>query len=329
MRSVPADLRRVAVVVLALHIVGFGLLAVIIPQQIPVGHQAFGIGLALTAYGLGARHALDPDHLAACDATVRKLTAEGRPGRTVGFYFSLGHSTVVMAMSLAVAAGAAAASSLVMDDSPVRAALGVIGVTVSAAFLVFLSVANAVTLTRLVRGDDDASPAAGPLTRLVTPLLRRVSRPWHIYPIGLLFGLGFDTATEIALLVLAGAGGAAGVPWYAIVALPILFTAGMTLVDTVNGAAMNSAYTWAGRDRAQLRRYNIVLTGMSLLLAVVIGTIQIASMLTEFGLGGAVADVIASASIETLGFWIVGATALVVIGCLLASSRRRRAAVPG
>src|SRR3954471_4571577 len=246
--------------VLLLHVVGWGLLVgVVAPQEYRVAGQVFGIGLGVTAYSLGMRHAFDADHIAAIDNTTRKLMAEGRRPLSVGFWFSLGHSSVVMALCLLLATGVRAlAGQVESDTSSLQQVTGLVGVAVSGTFLLLIGVINLGVLRRILgvwRGMKTGSydEAAleehlnnrGFLNRVLGRFTRAVRTPWHMYPVGLLFGLGFDTATEVSLLVLAGGAAAFALPWYAILTLPILFAAGMSLLDTIDGCFMNFAYGWA------------------------------------------------------------------------------------
>lgn len=261
--------------VAALHAVGiaFLLLALLAP-----GRSAAALGIGLTAYVLGMRHAFDADHIAVIDNTTRKLVQDGKNASTVGLWFSLGHSTVVLVLALAVALGARALAGQIQDaSSPLHVVTGWVGPLISGGFLVIIGVINLVTLIRLVRlpahgQDGDASVEhllgeRGFLARLLGPALRAIDRPGRMYPIGLLFGLGFDTATEIGLLVLAGGAGGAALPWYAVPCLPLLFAAGMCLFDTAEGAVMASAYGWAvARPRTKFS-YNVVVTAVSVVVA--------------------------------------------------------------
>lgn len=289
-----AQLTVMAVVVVGLHVVGWGtLVGVIVPQHLPVSHtEVFGIGLGLTAYLLGVRHAFDADHIAAIDVTTRKLVDDGRRPISVGFWFSLGHSSVVLGMCVLLAVGVRAATGLVDDDSALRDHLGVFGATVSGMFLWALGLVNLLMLVRALKalrrvrrtGEPVAHEhlgVAGPLTRILRPVLRGVTKPWHMYPVGLLFGLGFDTATEISLLVLAAAGAAGALPWYAILTLPILFAAGMSLFDAIDSIAMNHAYRWAADEPVRRAYYDVTITGLSVVIALGVGTVTLAGLLSE------------------------------------------------
>jgi high-affinity nickel-transport protein len=284
-------------VVVGLHVLGwFTLAAVVVPHHYAVGGgQVFGIGLGVTAYTLGMRHAFDADHIAAIDNTTRKLMEERRRPLSVGFWFSLGHSSVVFVLCLLLAFGVRAlAGQVESDDSALQRTTGMIGVTVSGAFLLLIGVINLGVLRRIVgvwRGmrtgsyDEDALEKhlndRGFLNRILGRFTRAVRKPWHMYPVGLLFGLGFDTATEVSLLVLAGGAAAFALPWYAILTLPVLFAAGMSLLDTIDGSFMNFAYGWAFSKPVRKVYYNLTITGLSVAVALIIGGIELISILVE------------------------------------------------
>ena len=238
------QLWAMAIFIGALHLLGWGtLIAIVAPQHLRTGTTAFGVGIGATAYALGLRHAFDADHIAAVDSTTRRLLDRGERSVSVGFWFSLGHCTIVFGVTLLIALGARSLSHGLLGDSSVRGTLGVAGTAFSAGFLLLLALMNAGTFTRLWRdlvrergaGRDPGArqrSAGGLLSRIVERTGRPVEKPWHMYLVGMLFGLGFDTATEIALLVAAGTGSASGLPWYAILCLPVLFAAGMSLIDS-------------------------------------------------------------------------------------------------
>ena len=274
----PGGWRRIAgalSVVVLLTAVSFGLLfAAVIPGRHEINGQVFGIGLAITAYLLGVRHAFDADHIAAIDNTTRKFVADGKRPVTVGLFFSLGHSSVVFVMAFLVAIGAKIVTSLVSDDSDVHQTLGVIGTSISGFFLLVIGLINLAALMSIYRvwreaqtgGYDEhaleeALNSRGLFARLLRPAMKRIKRPGQMYPLGFLFGLGFDTATEISLLVLAGAGVATGLPWYAVMVLPLLFASGMSLFDTLDGAFMQAAYQWAFLRPVRKVYYNLTTTG--------------------------------------------------------------------
>jgi high-affinity nickel-transport protein len=246
-------------VVVLLHVIAFGLLLfVVAPGNMRLGNEAFGVGLGITAYTYGLRHAFDADHIAAIDNTTRKLRGDGKRPKSVGFWFAMGHSGTVAGMAALVAAGAHAVGALTTDGTAANKTLGLIGTGVSGGFLYVIAALNLVALIGIVRvframrsGELDEEQlehhlqSRGLFARVLGRLTRAISRPGQMFFAGLLFGVGFDTATEIALLVLAGAGAATGLPWYAIMTLPLLFAAGMSLLDTLDGLFMSVAYDWA------------------------------------------------------------------------------------
>jgi high-affinity nickel-transport protein len=283
-------------VVVALHVVGwFALLALISPHHYHVGGQVFGIGLGVTAYTLGMRHAFDADHIAAIDNTTRKLMADKQRPLSVGFWFSLGHSSVVFILCGLLAAGVRALAGEVQDDqSGLQQTTGLIGTTISGVFLMAIAAINMVVLVGIIRVfremragtyDEDALEEQlnkrGFMNRILGGVTRAVRKPWHMYPVGLLFGLGFDTATEVSLLVLAGGAAAFALPWYAILVLPILFAAGMSLLDSIDGSFMNFAYGWAFSKPVRKVYYNITITGLSVAVALIIGAIELISIVSD------------------------------------------------
>jgi len=255
----------------------------------------FGIGLGVTAYTLGMRHAFDADHIAAIDNTTRKLMAEGKRPVSVGFWFSLGHSSIVFGLCVLVALGVKALAGQVENDaSTLQQTTGLIGTTVSGVFLYIIGIINLVILVGIVKvfhqmrhgtfdeaALEDQLNNRGLMNRLLGGVTKAVTKPWQMYPVGLLFGLGFDTATEVSLLILAGGAAAFALPWYAILTLPILFAAGMSLLDTIDGCFMNFAYGWAFSKPVRKVYYNITITGLSVAVALLIGTIELISILTD------------------------------------------------
>jgi high-affinity nickel-transport protein len=276
------ELSIYALFIALLHVLGFVLLV-----SSNLGWSALATGIL--AYTLGLRHAFDVDHIAAIDNTVRRLItpAPNRPARSAlgtGFYFSLGHSTVVFGLSCAVAF--ASVWALQNWDGWAETG-GVIGLAVSGIFLLLIGLLNVGLLWQSWRSYQHAKqdrsipqPSApqGFLTRLLGPLFRRVSHSWQLYPLGFLFGLGFDTATEIALLGMAATSAVQGISWPALLALPILFAAGMSLLDSANGVFMVRAYKKTLNDPRKRAFYNLLMTGISVLAAVIFGLIQLAGL---------------------------------------------------
>ncbi|WP_374118512.1 HoxN/HupN/NixA family nickel/cobalt transporter [Streptomyces sp. 8L] len=311
-----------AAFIIALHVIGwFTLVAIVAPEHYSLGTKSFGVGIGVTAYTLGMRHAFDADHIAAIDNTTRKLMGEGKRPLSVGFWFSLGHSSIVFALAFLLALGLKALAGPVQNDnSSLHNATGIIGTSVSGAFLYLIATINIVLLVgiwkvfRKMRSgvfDEDALEEQlnkrGLMNRLLGRLMKSISKPWQMYPLGLLFGLGFDTATEIALLVLAGSGAASGLPWYAILCLPVLFAAGMSLLDTIDGSFMNFAYGWAFSKPVRKVYYNLTITGLSVAVAVLIGTVELLGLLSDkLGLHGAFWDWVGGLDLNIVGFVIVG-----------------------
>jgi nickel/cobalt transporter (NiCoT) family protein len=310
-------------VVVALHAIGFGtLLLLIAPRHLSLGHTGtFGVGLGITAYSLGLRHAFDADHIAAIDNTTRKLMAEGRRPLGVGLFFSLGHSTIVFVLALLLALGLGALGPQVAHGgSTLHALTKVIGTSVSGAFLYLIAALNIVVLVgiarivRRMRGGhaldgeqlERLQCGGGPVSRLLAPLATRVSESWHMYPVGVLFGLGFDTATEVALLFLAAGAASGGLPVYAILCLPVLFAAGMSLLDTLDGSFMNFAYGWAFSQPVRKLYYNLTITGLSVAVALLVGSIELVSIATtELGLRGAPWSWLSGVDLNTIGYMMV------------------------
>ncbi|WP_265447407.1 HoxN/HupN/NixA family nickel/cobalt transporter [Flexivirga meconopsidis] len=326
----PAERRSVfgmALFILALHVVGWGSLFFLVePQHFKLGSdaghaQVFGIGLGVTAYTLGMRHAFDADHIAAIDNTTRKLLTDGRRPMSVGFWFSLGHSSVVFGLCFLLALGMKALAGSVEDDnSTLHDITGVVGVTVSGTFLWIIGILNLMALIGIVqvwrranRGEFDEAAlehhlnSRGFINRFLGGLTKSVTKPWNMYPIGFLFGLGFDTATEVSLLVLAGGAAAFALPWYAILTLPILFAAGMSLLDAADGVFMAKAYRWAFAKPLRRLYYNATVTALSVFVALVIGTIELCSVLSDrFSWESGPVAAIGSINLDGVGFVIVG-----------------------
>ncbi|KAF2086399.1 NicO-domain-containing protein [Saccharata proteae CBS 121410] len=247
------------------------------------------ISTAVLAYTLGLRHALDADHISAIDLMTRRLIASGQRPVTVGMFFSLGHSTIVIVTSIVVAATAAAVSKEFDSFSHIG---GIIGTSVSAAFLIILGFMNVYILFTLIRQmkkliasrvgeeEDFKIQGAGCLFKVFKGMFRMIDRPWKMYPLGILFGLGFDTSSEIALLGISSIQAAGGTSIWLILILPLLFTAGMCMLDTTDGALMMSLYTSTSlaRDQIAILYYSIVLTVITIIVALVIGIIQLLTL---------------------------------------------------
>lgn len=286
-------------VVVFLLATGLGLLSAAVPAGYvvdgPDGAGVFGWATGILALTLGVRHAFDADHIAAIDNTTRKLAADGKRPLAVGFFFSLGHSTIVFLMAVVLGFGVSAVNSQVQDGgSLLHRVTGIIGPTVSGLFLVLIAVINILVTVAIVKvfrrmraGEFDEArfeaelKKRGLLNRVFGRLADRIDASWKIYPLGLLFGLGFDTATEVTLLVLSGAAVLGGLPWWAVLSLPLLFAAGMCAFDTIDGLLMNFAYGWAFLTPARKVYYNVVITVMSVFIALVIGVVELCSVLAD------------------------------------------------
>jgi high-affinity nickel-transport protein len=277
------------------------------------------LGTAFLAYSFGLRHAVDADHIAAIDNVTRKLMQEGQRPLATGLFFSLGHSSVVVLASIGIAASASAFQAELADFHSIG---GMIGTSISALFLLLIAAINLVILVnvyrafqRVTRGDEMAGDLdaltvnGGLLARLFRSLFRMIGRSWHMYPLGFLFGLGFDTATEVGLLGISAAQASDGLPFWSILIFPALFTAGMTLVDTTDSVLMTGAYGWAFVKPVRKLYYNLTITFVSVLVALIVGGVEALGLVaTKFGLHGVVWDAVASLndSFGALGYLIIG-----------------------
>jgi high-affinity nickel-transport protein len=282
--------------------------------------QPLYLGTAMLAYSFGLRHAVDADHIAAIDNVTRKLMQEGKRPVSVGFFFAMGHSTVV----ILAAAGVAATTTVLSTHFDQFKSIGaVVSTLVSALFLFIIAGANLIILRsvwstyRHVRGggayvDEDFDLLLnnrGLLARLFRPLFRMVSEAWHMFPLGFLFGLGFDTATEVALLGISATQAAKGVSIWSIMVFPALFAAGMSLIDTTDGVLMLGAYNWAFVKPIRKLYYNLTITSVSVLVAVLIGGIEALGLMgDQFGLSGWFWDGVGALNdnFNSLGFVIIG-----------------------
>ena len=275
------------------------------------------LGTALLAYTFGLRHAVDADHISAIDNVTRKLMQAGKKPVSVGFFFSLGHSTIVFALSAAIAFAALVVHAALPGLESIG---GVIGTSISALFLYAIAAINIVVLIEVYRtfrrvrhGEDPrnvAPPAGGGLwCRIFAPLMRAIGSSWHMYPLGVLFGLGFDTATEVGILGIAAIEAGKGLPVYSIMVFPLLFAAGMCLLDTTDGVLMLGCYGWAFVKPVRKLYYNLNVTLVSVLVAVLVGTIEALSIIgPQLGYKGSLWDAVARVSdnFALLGLAIVG-----------------------
>ena len=319
--------------ILLLHVLGWGMLyLLVVPHHYALGQKGvFGLGIGMTVYLLGMRHAFDADHLAAIDNTTRKLMTDGQRPLSVGFWFSLGHSSVVFGLCVALTLGIRSLTSQVRSDSSqLHQVTGVIGPTVSGGFLAVIAVINLVVLLGILKifremkqgAYDEAAleeqlNSRGFLNRILGRFTRAIAKPWQMYPLGSLFGLGFDTATEVGLLALAGSAATVTLPWYAVVCLPIIFAAGMSLWDTIDGTFMNFAYGWAFSNPVRKIYYNITLTGLSVAFAFVIGGTELIQVaIDQFGLKGGAWDWLAGLDLNVAGFVMTGVLLAIWLGAM-------------
>jgi nickel/cobalt transporter (NiCoT) family protein len=307
------------VTIAALHVIGF---AVFILFVVPSHYKGLGIGVAGLAYSLGLRHAFDADHISAIDNTTRKLMNEGKRPLSIGFWFSLGHSTIVVAIGVGIVVAEKAVYGAVSNNhSHLEQFGGVFGTIVSATFLYLIAVLNIIILAGIFRvfrsmrqGNYDAAElerqlqSRGFMYRFFGKWMKAITREWQMYPVGVVFGLGFDTATEVALLATTALLASQHLPFYAILCLPILFTAGMCLMDTLDGIFMNFAYSWAFFNPVRKVFYNLAITGLSVAICLFIGTIEVLGLLrTEInGLNSGFWNWMAGFDINKAGFVIVG-----------------------
>jgi nickel/cobalt transporter (NiCoT) family protein len=297
--------------ILGLHVLG--ILALLPAARL---HPAL-LGMGFLAYALGLRHAFDADHIAAIDNTVRKLLCQDQSPLGTGFYFSLGHSTVVLFMVLATALVARWTQQALPH---LQAIGGVVGTTVSGGFLLLIGLLNLfiwldifLIFQRMRHGTHDPEElerlllSRGLIARVAGPLFRLIGRSWHVYPLGFLFGLGFDTASEVALLALSAGAAASALPVWGILALPVLFAAGMSLMDTADGIFMTTAYRWAFGTPLRKIYYNLTVTGLSVVAALLIGLIELMQVFTRaLGLGGGFWGRLQALDFGWIGYLLVG-----------------------
>ncbi len=317
------------VTILGLHLVGF---AVFLLFVLPSHYKGLGIGVAGVAYTLGLRHAFDADHISAIDNTTRKLMNEGRRPLSIGFWFSLGHSTIVVGIGVGIVVAERAVYGAVSNNhSALEQFGGIFGTIVSATFLYLIALLNVVILAGILRvfrsmrhGDYDEAELErqlqnrGLMYRCFGKWMKTITREWQMYPVGVVFGMGFDTATEVALLATTALLATQHLPFYAILCLPILFTAGMTLMDTLDGVFMNFAYSWAFFNPVRKVYYNLAITCLSVAICFFIGTIEVLGLLpTEInGLHGAFWNWTVALDINKAGFVIVGMFIVTWVGAL-------------
>jgi high-affinity nickel-transport protein len=315
-----------------LHLVGWGALLIY-----GAGHPAL-LGLGGLAYTFGLRHAFDADHISAIDNTTRKLLQERKKPVGVGFFFSLGHSTVVFLIALLLGlAVKSLVQGVVSENGELRNIGGLIGTSVSGLFLIVIGVLNLLILLdivrvyrRMKRGEYDRSSlqeelvAGGFMTRIFGRLFKFVGASWQMYPIGFLFGLGFDTASEVALLAISAGAAAQNLPFLAVVSLPLIFAAGMSLMDTTDGAFMSKAYAWAFSHPIRKVFYNLTVTGLSVFVALFVGVVELLQLfIGQLKLQGQPWDALGGLNFSNMGFIIVGAFLLTWVVSLAVFRLRR------
>jgi nickel/cobalt transporter (NiCoT) family protein len=320
-----ADRRKAWGMVAAIVIVnglGWGIfVAEIVPRHFQYGGLGVGLGVGVTAWTLGARHGFDADHIAAIDNCTRKLLADGKRPLGTGFFFALGHSSVVMIVGVGITVAARAVyGAVVTPSSGYETAGGLAGTALSATFLWVIAALNLIVLTGIVRVFRDMRrgvydeaeleaqlEARGLMYRFFGRVMRSVRHTWQLFFVGFVFGIGFDTATEVLLLAGTAAAATQGLPWFAVLTLPLLFAGGLMLCDSIDGFFMNFAYGWAFARPVRKVYYNITITALSIAVAFLVGGIEIVGLLaSELHLRGWLADAVASVDLNTAGYAVVG-----------------------
>jgi high-affinity nickel-transport protein len=308
--------------VFAVNAIAWGIfIFAIAPRHFHYKGLGVGLGVALTAWSLGARHGFDADHISAIDNTTRKLMADGGRPLGTGFFFALGHSSIIVVVGVALAVAAHAVFGAVVDpNSTYETTGGLIGTSLAAGFLYLIAALNLVVLAGIVKvfrrmrqGRFDEAElerqleARGLLYRFFGRFMKSITKSWHMFFVGVVFGIGFDTATEVLLLAATATAATQGLPWYAVVSLPLLFAGGLCIFDTLDGFFMNFAYGWAFARPVRKVYYNLVITGLSIAVALLIGTIEIAGVLSDkLNLHGGVWDFMANFNINEAGYMVVG-----------------------
>lgn len=320
---------KLSIAVIALHIIGWSLLFFSLQSQATAQATTISLGTGIVAYLLGLRHAFDADHITAIDNTTRKLISEGQKPNSVGLFFSLGHSTVVFLATVLIAIGFVTVGEQLADEnSSLRHIGGLIGGLTAGLFLILIAVLNIIVFNKIFKlflnmrnGVHDEEKLEkqlnerGLMARFLKPVSKTIDKPWKMLPLGILFGLGFDTATSVALLALAGTTAIAGHAVWAAIALPIIFAAGMSLGDTADAILMNHAYGWAYAKPVRKAYYNITITLISISAAFIVGVPILANVIIdELNLTGPVASFFQGIDLENVGFILVGVFILVWIG---------------
>jgi high-affinity nickel-transport protein len=309
-------------VILGVNVFGWGTFVLeILPHHFEYKDLGVGIGVAVTAWTLGLRHAFDADHIAAIDNSTRKLMADGQRPLGTGFFFALGHSSVVMVVGVGITIAAKAVfGAVVTPRSGFESAGGVASTALSATFLWLIAALNLVVLVGIARVfrdmrrglyDEEQLEAQllsrGFMYRFFGRLMSSITRTRQLFFVGFAFGLGFDTATEVLLLGGTAAAVIEGLPWFAVLTLPLLFSGGLMLCDSIDGLFMNFAYGWAFARPVRKVYYNLTITALSVAVAFLVGGIEIVGLIsTELHLHGWLGDYMASFDLNTAGFIIVG-----------------------
>jgi nickel/cobalt transporter (NiCoT) family protein len=317
-----ARLSLMALVILLLNAGGWGIFVfTVMPNHFHYEKLGVGLGVAITAWTLGLRHAFDADHISAIDNVTRKLMADGKRPLGTGFFFALGHSTIIVAVGAGISVAARAVFGAVVNPGSAYETLGgMLGTALAATFLYLIAALNLIVLAGIVRVFRDMRrgryseeelerqlQARGLMYRFFGRFMRSINHTWQMYFVGLVFGIGFDTATEVVLLTATVYAATSGLPFYAVLALPLLFAGGMTLFDTLDGCFMNFAYGWAFARPVRKVYYNLVITGLSIAAAFLIGTVELLGIVTsELHLHGPFWDFMANFDINKAGFTIAG-----------------------
>jgi nickel/cobalt transporter (NiCoT) family protein len=315
-----ARLGVMALVILALNGFGWGIFVfTVLPHHFHYQKLGVGLGVAFTAWTLGARHAFDADHISAIDNVTRKLMAEKKRPLGTGFFFALGHSTIVVVVGVGITIAAKAVFGAVVDPNSTYETLGgMLGTLTSAGFLYLIALLNLIVLAGIAKVFRDMRrgtfneeelerqlQARGLMWRFFGRFMRSINHTHQMFFVGLIFGIGFDTATEVVLLAATAYAATSGLPFYAVLTLPLLFSGGMTLFDTLDGCFMNFAYGWAFAKPVRKVYYNLVITGLSIAAAFLVGTIEVLGVLTsELHLTGGFWDFMADFNINEAGFAI-------------------------
>ena len=302
----------------AMHVIGFGVFIVFV---VPGHYKGLGIGVCVLAYTLGLRHAFDADHISAIDNTTRKLMSDGKQPLSVGYFFALGHSSIVVAIGVGVVVAERTVYNAVSNSgSTLQQFGGVFGTVVSAGFLFLIGALNLIILAGIIKvfrmmrhGDFDEAELErqlenrGLMYRFFGRWMGSITKEWQMFPVGAVFGLGFDTATEVALLGTTALLASHSLPWYSIMCLPILFTAGMCLMDTLDGCFMNVAYGWAFFNPVRKVFYNLTITTLSVVICFFVGAMEVLGLLPhELHLSGPFWDYMAGFNLNAAGYVIVG-----------------------